>query len=205
MSQAQQQQMPQSSEGGMQPVFDAIKRSYAHGFHTDIETEVFPKGLSEDVVRAISAKKNEPDWLTDWRVKAYHHWLGMTPPEWAKLKIEPIDFQDLAYFAQPKKNAPKSLDEVDPKLLATFDKLEINGSPRFQLLHDGFIGGFELHGHAGPFQTGHWTVSDADRTRLGIDLLNFAFRLVADFSRRRFIGGRSATLLGLSKATYSRF
>ncbi len=109
----------------MQPVFDAIKRGYAHGFHTDIETEVFAKGLNEDVVRAISAKKQEPEWLTEWRLKAYRHWLTMTPPAWAQLQMDAIDFQDLSYFAQPKKNAPKSLDEVDPKLLATFDKLGV--------------------------------------------------------------------------------
>jgi Fe-S cluster assembly protein SufB len=115
----------EETQSQMQPVFDAIKRGYAHGFSTDIETDKFAKGLNEDVVRAISAKKNEPDWLTEWRVKAYHHWLTMTPPNWAKLDIEPIDFQDLSYFAAPKRNAPKSIDEVDPKLLATFDKLGV--------------------------------------------------------------------------------
>ena len=116
---------PSTESSGMQAVHDAIKRGYEHGFTTDIETESFAKGLSEAVVRAISHKKNEPDWLTAWRVKAYHHWLTMTPPNWAQLEIAAIDFQDLSYYAAPKKNLLKSMDEVDPKLLATFEKLGV--------------------------------------------------------------------------------
>jgi Fe-S cluster assembly protein SufB len=112
-------------ETGMQAVDDAIKRGYVHGFSTDIEMEAFPKGLSEDIVRAISAKKAEPDWLMQWRLQAYRHWLTMTPPDWAKLDIAPIDFQNLYYYAAPKKNLLQSMDEVDPKLLATFDKLGV--------------------------------------------------------------------------------
>jgi Fe-S cluster assembly protein SufB len=110
---------------GMAAVDEAVRKSYEHGFITDIETEVMPPGLSEEVVRRISAKKNEPEWMTEWRLAAYRHWLTMTPPEWARLSIEPIDFQAISYFAAPKKNQPKSLDEVDPKLLATFDKLGV--------------------------------------------------------------------------------
>ena len=110
---------------GMAVVDDALRRSYAHGFTTDIETELFAKGLSEDTVRAISAKKNEPDWLCAWRLAAYRHWLTMTPPDWAKLRIEAIDFQAISYYAAPKRNQPKSLDEVDPKLLETFEKLGV--------------------------------------------------------------------------------
>jgi Fe-S cluster assembly protein SufB len=110
---------------GMAAVDEAVRKSYEHGFITDIETEVMPPGLSEEVVRRISAKKDEPEWMTDWRLAAYRHWLTMTPPEWARLKIAPIDFQAISYFAAPKKNQPKSLDEVDPKLLATFDKLGV--------------------------------------------------------------------------------
>ncbi len=110
---------------GMAAVDEAVRKSYEHGFITDIETEVMPPGLSEDVVRRISAKKDEPEWMTEWRLAAYRHWLTMTPPEWARLKIAPIDFQAISYFAAPKKNQPKSLDEVDPKLLATFDKLGV--------------------------------------------------------------------------------
>jgi Fe-S cluster assembly protein SufB len=102
----------------------AINRRYDAGFVTDIETETIPPGLSEDVVRTISARKNEPEWMTEWRLRAYRHWLTMTPPHWAKLKIEPIDFQAISYFAAPK-NRPKSLDEVDPKLLETYDKLGV--------------------------------------------------------------------------------
>ena len=116
---------PSIESSGMQAVHDAIKRGYEHGFTTDIETESFAKGLSEAVVRAISAKKGEPEWLTAWRVKAYHHWLTMTPPNWAQLEIAAIDFQDLSYYAAPKKNLLKSMDEVDPKLLATFEKLGV--------------------------------------------------------------------------------
>jgi len=102
----------------------AINRRYDAGFVTDIESETLPPGLGEDVVRAISARKQEPEWMTEWRLKAYRHWLTMTPPHWAKLNIEPIDFQAISYFSAPK-NRPKSLAEVDPKLLETYDKLGV--------------------------------------------------------------------------------
>jgi Fe-S cluster assembly protein SufB len=105
-------------------VADAINRRYSAGFVTDIESESLPPGLNEGVVRAISARKNEPEWMTDWRLAAYRHWLTMTPPHWAKLDIAPIDFQAISYFSQPK-NRPKSLDEVDPKLLETYEKLGV--------------------------------------------------------------------------------
>ncbi|HSE13590.1 MAG TPA: Fe-S cluster assembly protein SufB, partial [Rudaea sp.] len=105
-------------------VADAINRRYSAGFVTDIESESLPPGLDEDVVRAISARKNEPEWMTQWRLAAYRHWLTMTPPHWAKLEIAPIDFQAISYFSRPK-NRPKSLDEVDPKLLETYDKLGV--------------------------------------------------------------------------------
>jgi len=98
---------------------------YKYGFSTDIETELIPKGLNEDVVRLISAKKKEPAWLLEYRLKAYHHWLTMKMPDWAHLNIPEIDYQDIIYYAAPRKNAPKSLDEVDPELLKTFDKLGI--------------------------------------------------------------------------------
>ena len=101
-----------------------LDRRYTAGFVTDIESETIPPGLDEDVVRAISARKNEPSWMTEWRLKAYRHWLTMTEPHWAKLEIAPIDFQAISYFSQPK-NRPKSLDEVDPKLLETYDKLGV--------------------------------------------------------------------------------
>ena len=100
---------------------------YKHGFVTDIEAERAPKGLSEDTVRYISAQKNEPEWLLEWRLKAYRHWLTMPEPEWAKVSFPPIDYQDSYYYSAPKsdKDKPKSLDEVDPKLLETYEKLGI--------------------------------------------------------------------------------
>ena len=99
---------------------------YKYGFVTDIDTEVIPKGLSEDVVRIISAKKNEPEWMLDFRLKAYRYWLTLDPPAWAHLNIPPIDYQDIIFYAAPKqKEGPKSLDEVDPELLETFNKLGI--------------------------------------------------------------------------------
>ena len=108
-------------------VDDLVDREYAAGFVTDIESDTFPPGLSEDVVLAISAKKGEPEWMTEWRLKAYRHWLTMDTPDWAHLNIPPIDYQDISYYSAPKKpeDGPKSLDEVDPKLLETYDKLGI--------------------------------------------------------------------------------
>jgi len=102
-----------------------LRRRYEAGFVTDIDSEIVPPGLNEEVIRLISAKKQEPEWLTDWRLAAYRHWLTMTPPNWAQLNIAEIDFQAISYFAQPRKNQPKSLDEVDPKLLETFEKLGV--------------------------------------------------------------------------------
>ena len=100
--------------------------AYKYGFVTDIETEKAPKGLSENVIRFISAKKLEPEWMLDWRLKAYRYWLKMTPPDWAKLNVPPIDYDDIYYYAAPKSaEAPKSLDEVDPELLRTYEKLGI--------------------------------------------------------------------------------
>jgi len=102
-------------------------QGYRHGFVTDIEADTVPPGLNEEVIRLISRKKNEPAFMTEWRLKAYRHWLTMTPPDWAHLKIAPIDYQAISYYSapKPKENAPKSLDEVDPKLLATYDKLGV--------------------------------------------------------------------------------
>jgi Fe-S cluster assembly protein SufB len=104
----------------------ATGEAYKYGFVTDIEMETAPKGLSEDTVRFISAKKEEPEWLLDWRLKAYRLWTTMTEPTWQKVAYPPIDYQDSYYFAAPKtKEGPKNLDEVDPKLLATYEKLGI--------------------------------------------------------------------------------
>ena len=102
----------------------ALGRRYEAGFVTDIETDSLPPGLSEDIIRQLSALKHEPEWMTEWRLKAYRHWLTMPEPHWAKLKIGAIDFQAISYYASPK-NKPKSLDEVDPKLLETYDKLGV--------------------------------------------------------------------------------
>ena len=99
---------------------------YKYGFVTEIETEKAPKGLNEDIIRFISAKKNEPEWMLEWRLKAYAKWLTMDAPDWAKLNIPEIDYQDIHYYAAPKSaEGPKSLDEVDPELLATYEKLGI--------------------------------------------------------------------------------
>lgn len=99
---------------------------YKYGFVTDVETEKAPKGLNEDIIRFISAKKNEPEWMLEWRLKAYAKWLTMESPDWAKLDIPEIDYQDIYYYAAPKSaEGPKSLDEVDPELLATYEKLGI--------------------------------------------------------------------------------
>ncbi|TZG26457.1 Fe-S cluster assembly protein SufB [Sphingomonas montanisoli] len=100
--------------------------TYEWGFTSDIEQDFAPKGLSEDTVRFISAKKNEPEWMLEWRLKAYRHWLTMTPPDWAKLNVPPIDYQDAYYYAEPrKKDGPASLDEVDPEILRVYEKLGI--------------------------------------------------------------------------------
>ncbi len=103
------------------------QQKYKYGFVTEIEAETAPKGLNEDIVRFISAKKEEPEWLLDWRLKAYRHWLEMEEPAWAKVDYAPIDFQDAYYYSAPKSMAdgPKSLDEVDPELLETYEKLGI--------------------------------------------------------------------------------
>ena len=105
---------------------DVTEGEYKEGFQSDIETEYLPKGLNEDIIRAISQKREEPDWLLRFRLDAYHHWLTLTMPRWAHLNIPDIDFQEIIYYAAPKKkNGPKSLDEVDPELLKTFEKLGI--------------------------------------------------------------------------------
>jgi Fe-S cluster assembly protein SufB len=106
---------------------DLVTQEYKYGFVTDVESESAPPGLNEDIVRLISAKKSEPEWLTAWRLKAYRHWLTLPVPTWQFVKYPPIDFQDITYYSAPKQkgDAPKSLDEVDPKLLETYEKLGI--------------------------------------------------------------------------------
>ncbi|HET8551557.1 MAG TPA: Fe-S cluster assembly protein SufB [Gammaproteobacteria bacterium] len=107
-------------------VENLVRREYQHGFVTDIEADTVPPGLNEDVIRLISARKNEPEFMLEWRLKAYRHWLTMREPKWAHVHHEPIDYQSISYYSAPKKKeGPKSLDEVDPKLLETYDKLGI--------------------------------------------------------------------------------
>ena len=104
-----------------------VQGKYRHGFVTDIEQDTIAPGLDEEVIRLISKKKGEPKFLTDWRIKAYHQWLTMTEPNWAHVRYQPIDYQSISYYAAPKNadDGPKSLDEVDPKLLETYEKLGI--------------------------------------------------------------------------------
>src|ERR1041385_6631526 len=114
----------------VQETVDRVRRidvdQYRYGFETLIESEKAPKGLSEDIVRYISAKKNEPEWMLQWRLGAYRRWLTMTEPTWAKVHYPKIDFQDMYYYAAPKgSNKPKSLDEVDPALLEMYEKLGV--------------------------------------------------------------------------------
>ncbi len=106
---------------------EVTKSEYKFGFYTDIETEIAPKGLNEDTIRFISAKKEEPEWMLEFRLKAFRHWQTLEEPEWAHLHYPAVDFQDIHYFAAPKKKPQlNSLDEVDPELLETFDKLGIS-------------------------------------------------------------------------------
>src|SRR5580704_3320291 len=104
-----------------------IARGYQHGFVTEIDSDTIPPGLDEDVVRLISRKKGEPAFLTEWRLKALRHWFTLAEPHWAQLKIAPIDYQSISYYSSPKakKDGPKSLADVDPKLLATYEKLGV--------------------------------------------------------------------------------
>lgn len=111
-----------------------VNQPYKAGFHTDIETDSVGRGLNEDVIRTISSKKNEPDWLLEFRLKAYRHWLTMTEPKWPNVTYPKIDFQDIIYYSAPKAKATKkSMDEVDPELLETFEKLGIPMNERAAL------------------------------------------------------------------------
>ena len=108
--------------------FDELTdKEYKYGFVTDIESDSLPPGLDEGIVREISKRKNEPEWLTEFRLKAYRHWLTLEEPTWAKVEFPPIDYQALSYYSAPKQkiDMPQSLDDVDPELLATYEKLGI--------------------------------------------------------------------------------
>jgi Fe-S cluster assembly protein SufB len=107
-------------------VREFASQEYQYGFSTDLDTDAVPKGLSEDVIRLISAKKHEPDWLLEWRLRAYRHWITLEEPHWQNVHYGPIDYQDIIYYAAPKpKPQLASLDEVDPELRTMFDKLGI--------------------------------------------------------------------------------
>ena len=114
---------------------EVVKSEYKYGFYTDIETESAPPGLNEGIIRFISDKKNEPEWLLEWRLKAYRHWTTLKEPTWQKADYPKIDYQDITYFVAPKNLAdgPKSMDEVDPKILETFEKLGIPLHERMRL------------------------------------------------------------------------
>ena len=106
---------------------ELIGREYRHGFYTTLETDTVPRGLNEDIIRMISARKNEPEFMLEWRLKAYRHWLTMTEPQWANVHHPAIDYQDICYYSAPKseKAGPRSLAEIDPELLRTYERLGI--------------------------------------------------------------------------------
>jgi len=119
----------QVKEGVDQETVDAVREAgtYKYGWETEIEMEYAPKGVNPDIVRLISDKNEEPEWMTEWRLAAFERWTGMSEPKWAMVSYPEIDFQDQYYYARPKSMSekPKSLDDVDPKLLATYEKLGI--------------------------------------------------------------------------------
>src|SRR5256885_14732921 len=124
----------QSVEDGRVTIERAVSSEYKYGFVTDIEADEAPKGLSEDTVRFISAKKNEPEWMLNWRLDAYRRWLTMREPKWARVHYRPIDYQGIYYYSAPKRDPLKSLDEVDPEILKTYEKLGIPLREREALL-----------------------------------------------------------------------
>ena len=124
----------QVSIGFMDNIIEEVTGSeYKYGFVTNVETDTIGKGLNEEVIRIISAKKEEPDWMLEFRLKAYRHWLTMKMPRWAQLDIPEINYQDIVYYAAPKQKETKSWEEVDPELKATFDKLGIPLSEQMAL------------------------------------------------------------------------
>ena len=140
---------------------DLADREYKWGFVTEIDEERIPKGLNEDIIRLISAKKNEPEFMLEWRLKAYRHWASLeraeAEPKWANIKFGPIDYQDIVYYSAPKQKPNlKSLDEVDPEMLRTYEKLGIpcsrSKSPRRRRGGCGLrqrLGGHDVQGEAG--------------------------------------------------------
>ncbi|MFT6338842.1 MAG: Fe-S cluster assembly protein SufB, partial [Halioglobus sp.] len=116
-----------SKEASTETLEDYTKSDYKYGFTSNIDTDLIPKGLNEDTIRLISFKKEEPQWLLDWRLEAFRHWETLTEPKWPNVKYPPVDYQDIIYYAAPKqKKTINSLDEVDPELLKTYEKLGIS-------------------------------------------------------------------------------
>ena len=125
--QNKQNQPVKSESGQTQKIEELANKEYKFGFVTDIDADTLPKGLNEETIRQLSAKKNEPEWMTEWRLKAYRHWLTMEDPKWPNVTFPPVDYQDISYYSAPKKKvALKSLDKVDPALLETYNKLGIS-------------------------------------------------------------------------------
>src|SRR3989440_4731277 len=121
-----------------------VLQPYKYGFVTDIESDVVPPGLSEDVIRLISTKKGEPEWMLEWRLKAYRNWLKMPEPHWSNVTYGPIDYQAISYYAAPKQRPTlDSLDQVDPKLIETFEKLGIPIEERKRLAGVAVDAGFD--------------------------------------------------------------
>ena len=122
------------SEQQNKEINEFLDKNYEFGFTTEIDSDTLPPGINEDVIRIISSKKNEPEFLLNWRLKAFAYWKTLKSPDWSQLNIDPIDYQSISYFSQPKQSdGPKSLDEVDPKLLETYEKLGIPLHERAQL------------------------------------------------------------------------
>ena len=117
----------QEVDDSMSAIHDTVNSEYKYGFVSDLEADEAPKGLDESTVRFISAKKNEPEWMLEWRLKAFRQWQKMEEPHWANLRYPKIDYQDIIYYSAPKQKVnPKSLDEIDPELRRTFEKLGIS-------------------------------------------------------------------------------
>ena len=114
-------------EDELDPIERTVQSDYKYGFVSDFEADEAPKGLNENIIRFISSKKNEPEWMLEWRLKAYRHWLNMKEPNWANVKFDPINYQDIIYYSAPKQKVkPESLDQIDPELRRTFEKLGIS-------------------------------------------------------------------------------
>ena len=114
-------------EDELDPIERTVQSDYKYGFVSDLEADEAPKGLNENIIRFISSKKNEPEWMLEWRLKAYRHWLNMREPNWANVKFDPINYQDIIYYSAPKQKVkPESLDQIDPELRRTFEKLGIS-------------------------------------------------------------------------------